>query len=249
METIFYGEGGQYFTLQIERYESADAKDQYDANWLMMRGKVQSRADEWEFLDPCLMAWEYQYLANWLRTIESPESEPGLRFIEINLMFYKETIKGEPALVVEFCQECLPPHLRKVEQEYDGSTIYPYHEWNVIFPFRLNDFQEAADVIEEQLKQFPIRKPDGFNNGPSFADPRIRDLVCVVKNKDGRYVFITNDKDHLDDYFLETLGYEAYTSDDYEIMKLDALKKSRFLKPGEMDLLEQDGKVELWDSE
>lgn len=249
MEAIFRGEGNQQFSLRIDRYESPDG-DTYDANWLYMKGQVTSNEENWEFLDPCLMAYEYQFLAEWLRTIESPGSPLGLRFIEHNLMFYKEMVGNHPALVVEFQLECAPPSVKREGWKYDKTKLYPYVEWTKIYPFHLNDFQAIADAIELQLKQFPVRKPDGFNNhGPSYEDRRVRHWVCAVKGTDGRYVFVTNDKDHLDDFFFETLGRETYTRDDYDIIEYKVIKKNGLLKPGEIVLLEEEGKVELWDTD
>jgi hypothetical protein len=64
---------GNSVTVRLDGYQypaitGSDDRD-YDANWLMVAGEVVNGARSWSFRDPCLLTWEAQELAGWLRSV------------------------------------------------------------------------------------------------------------------------------------------------------------------------------------
>lgn len=93
---------GASVELRAVGYEFPDAipsgPDDWDANWLVVRGEVRTGTGEaWAFKDPCLATWEAQDLADWLEaaaagrfpaTVAPSEYSDGmLTFLEPNVAF------------------------------------------------------------------------------------------------------------------------------------------------------------------
>lgn len=66
---------GSRIDLDILGYEFPDGSDDpdydtWDANWLVVRIKLISRAEECgDFVDPCLTTWELRQLISWLEAV------------------------------------------------------------------------------------------------------------------------------------------------------------------------------------
>ncbi|XVU21154.1 WapI family immunity protein [Actinoplanes sp. CA-054009] len=72
-------------------FDAADG-DEWDDNWLVVRGEVGDRA----FDDPCLTTWEARELGAWLRG--GGRGEPP-EFVEPNLAFDVADREGEEVLL------------------------------------------------------------------------------------------------------------------------------------------------------
>jgi hypothetical protein len=63
---------GHYVELAVTGHQfgarqSSSEQPDWDANWLMIQGKVWDGDRSWTFHDPCLTTWEARELASWLR--------------------------------------------------------------------------------------------------------------------------------------------------------------------------------------
>src|SRR5688572_1216408 len=72
--------------LSVVGYQFPSATDQWDGNWLTIRGRVAVADREWSFDDPCLLTSEAQELGAWLMRVTNPDAEMHpLTFTEPNL--------------------------------------------------------------------------------------------------------------------------------------------------------------------
>ena len=82
------GRAGTSLELTVLRYQFAGGDNEWDLNWLIVRGYVVKEDRSWTFEDPCLLASEAWSLGSWLRHAANPLAEyERLGFIEPNLLF------------------------------------------------------------------------------------------------------------------------------------------------------------------
>ncbi|GGN72457.1 hypothetical protein GCM10010112_40760 [Actinoplanes lobatus] len=146
---------GYQFASGQSRSEQVD----WDANWLMIRGKVWDGTQSWEFHDPCMTTWEARELATWLRGLSkaSPAtvtaadpSELRLWLTEPNLMFaLNGAAQGIATLGVYFEAESRPPNGSNDDDEGLG------HRVRLTIPQA--DITAAVTDWEQEITQFPIR--------------------------------------------------------------------------------------------
>ena len=155
---------GQFVDLTVTSYEfgsggSTGDQPDWDANWLMIRGRVWDSDRSWEFHDPCMTTWEARQLAGWLRgltnanprTVERAEAdELRLWLTEPNLSFELAGItEGLISLVIYFDAESRPPSGSNDDQEGLG------HRVELSVPDAV--LTGAVDDWEQALTQFPER--------------------------------------------------------------------------------------------
>lgn len=155
---------GHFVDLTVIRYQfgsgqSTSAVPNWDANWLVIRGKVWDGIQSWEFQDPCMTTWEAREVASWLRglgnahsaTVEAAdENELRLWLTEPNVMFeLLRTSQGITELAVYFTLESQPP----AGSNDDGQGLG--HKVQLTIP----QVAIAAAVTEWEadLSQFPVR--------------------------------------------------------------------------------------------
>lgn len=241
MNAIIKGEGNDYFSLSITRYQFAELSSVYDDEWLVMRGEIQSSHGSWQFEDACLQTFEYMFLANWLRNIESPDSPDAIRFIEPNLSFATCIVNGEPSLVVQFELECRPTCDADASVA-DTTRAFPHRVNDRIYPFRLNDFAAIADSIEAQLKHFPIRRPESYiRQRPRYVKIFDSPSIFIIDDESGTPIFATHDYRSLLDYVSDTLGFSGLSGSDYREVGLEDIKRQGILPPEAIRNLEADG--------
>jgi hypothetical protein len=155
---------GHFVELAVTGYQfgnrqSTSSDVDWDANWLMIRGKAWDGSQSWEFDDPCMTTWEARELASWLRGLGNghpatvaaakPE-EVTLWFTEPNLMFtLSETSQGITTVDVYFNAESRPPRGSNDEDEGLG------HRVRLTIPQA--DIAEPVGGWEQALTHFPVR--------------------------------------------------------------------------------------------
>lgn len=155
---------GHFVELAVTGYQfgsgqSTSAGVDWDANWLMIRGKAWDGTQSWEFDDPCMTTWEARELSSWLRglgdanpaTVAAAEpQELRLWLTEPNLMFALHAIsEGVTALDVYFDAESRPPTGSNDDDEGLG------HRVRLAIP--QVDVAAAVDGWEQELTRFPTR--------------------------------------------------------------------------------------------
>jgi hypothetical protein len=155
---------GKFVDIVVASYQfsggrsSSDHLD-WDANWLMIRGKAWDGVQSWEFQDPCMTTWEARELASWLRGLSSANSatvaaadpeEVRLWLTEPNLMFtLAATSQCTTTLDVYFDAESRPPGGSNDDEDGLG------HRVRLTIPH--TDVAAAASEWEQDLIAFPTR--------------------------------------------------------------------------------------------
>ncbi|TFD27802.1 WapI family immunity protein [Cryobacterium lyxosi] len=146
-------------TLEPVRYELANpAGDEWDDNWLVIKGDVSSPDAEWQFAVPCLTTFEAKRISAWLRSVANgdvPVSAigdagvvPSLEFTEPNLAFSVGSYQGGLMSVrVHFALESMP-----VGQSSDERDQF----W-VGIAVTAADLDSSANQWDKALSVFPAR--------------------------------------------------------------------------------------------
>ena len=150
---ILRGRDLSTFELRVAGYQfSGFVGDMFDDNWLVVKTRA-APADErpWESVDPSLLTWEVERLANWLEALALGQAvQESEDFVEPNLRFE----------VIERCE--------------DAFTIWVYFElesrppWFFADAAGMNDLwidlrvdsenlRAAAEVLRRDLARFPPR--------------------------------------------------------------------------------------------
>lgn len=142
---ILNGINNQKVELKIIGYQFPDAKnDSSDSEWLKIFLDVQSNLGNWQTIDSSLTAPEVKELIRWFKDLSTDKEVEytELYFTEPNLEF--NFIKGEDEIKnikIIFNAES-KPKFAKMGQEYF-----------VEFQFSNEELSEAADELDEELKQ------------------------------------------------------------------------------------------------
>jgi hypothetical protein len=143
-------DGSNRLELKIVAYQfPGQNRDEYDNNWLLVLISVDHPKGSWTSIDACLLTWEAERLAKWLRLLaEGSNVENEKDFIEPNLRF---EILNAPnrKLRVYFELECRPTWAPA-----DGAGMDDL--W-IDFDPKQMDLRAAADSLDEDLKKFPQR--------------------------------------------------------------------------------------------
>lgn len=143
---------GQAFELTIVRYQYPNCgTEYYDANWLVIKGRVQHSRGSWVFIDPCLLTDEVAELCQWLLDVASGATvNSECEFIEPNLRFAHVANSTGDLLRIYFELEARP------DWAYTGTVDDDDLCW-VEFPLLNLDLRVAAVALREQLETFPPR--------------------------------------------------------------------------------------------
>lgn len=155
---------GYFVELTVTGYQfgsgqSTSSGVDWDANWLMIRGKAWDGTQSWQFEDPCMTTWEARELASWLRglgtanpaTVAAAESEEvTLWLTEPNLTFtLNNASQGIATVDVYFNAESAPP--TGSNDDHGGLG----HKVRLTIPQA--DIAEAVGPWEQDLKAFLVR--------------------------------------------------------------------------------------------
>ncbi|WP_104138308.1 hypothetical protein [Cryobacterium sp. Y62] len=146
-------------TLEPDRYEFANpAGDEWDNNWLVIKGDVSAPDAEWQFAVPCLTTFEAKRISAWLRGVANGDVPvsvsgdagvvPSLEFTEPNLAFSVGSYQdGSISVRVHFALESRP-----VGQSSDGRDQF----W-VEIAVTAADIDSSANQWDKALLAFPDR--------------------------------------------------------------------------------------------
>ncbi len=155
---------GRFVELAISAYQfgggrSTSEERDWDANWLMIRGRVWDGHVSWAFHDPCMTTWEARELSGWLRGLADSNAatvktagpdELRMWLTEPNLTFeLTGSDHGMISLVVHFDAESRPPR-----GSSDGDQGLG-HE--VRLELSTADLARAVDDWDRELVRFPER--------------------------------------------------------------------------------------------
>jgi hypothetical protein len=114
----------------------------WDANWLMIAGRVDCDKGSWTFRDPCLTTFELAQLLAWLASLPHP-TEPILSFTEPLLAFVWDPPR-ERSLAVRLRGEALPA------QRDRWSTVV-----ELSFAPDPQSLGAFVDELRRQVERFP----------------------------------------------------------------------------------------------
>jgi len=144
-------EGSLALELRVLGYQyPGGARDEYDANWLFVAGRVEHPRGNWSFQSACLLTSEAVRLANWLEAVgRGQPSEPELAFIEPCLRF--ECVSGALGRSVRayFQLESRPP--------WAESGLAGPPPCFIEFPVSELPFRRAVESLRQQAARYPER--------------------------------------------------------------------------------------------
>lgn len=148
---ILNGIENQKVELRIHNYQFPDSTDKdYDGNWLHIYLKVESKAGNWQTIDPSLLTWEVQEIIDWFKDL-SQDNEPKnieLNFIEPNLSFkLMNKVKSQTKLIrINFDLESRPKSAKDEVEYYVDFCLTNF------------ELEKTAKEFEIDLSKFPERK-------------------------------------------------------------------------------------------
>jgi hypothetical protein len=142
---------GQSLQLTVLRYQFAGGDNEYDLNWLIVRGEVRTHVESWSFEDPCLLAAEATTLGSWLRHVTNPQAYyQRLDFIEPNLAF-DVAARSEDAVTIRVFFE-LEARPRGSEGSVGDDDCW------LDLNLEIRSLQTASDEWLAELELFPVRR-------------------------------------------------------------------------------------------
>jgi hypothetical protein len=152
---------GLFVELEVSSYQfgsrqsSSNGAD-WDANWLVISGKVWDGDRSWEFRDPCMTTWEARELASWLTGLGATASGPSdaaerrLWMTEPNLTFESVgATDGLRVIDVFFDAEARPPTGSNDEGQGVGHLVR--------LSMAQADIAAAVLAWTEALRDYPVR--------------------------------------------------------------------------------------------
>jgi hypothetical protein len=123
----------------------------YDSNWLKIRIDVTTSQGSWSAIEPCLLTYEVERLANWLDQLVAVwDGNLICAFIEPCLCFERVVdTDGLPCLRIYFELEVRPPWA-PARQANQGDI------W-IDFPLAAIDIPAATQSLRSQLQRYPQR--------------------------------------------------------------------------------------------
>lgn len=144
------GRGGNALELTVLRYQFAGGDNEFDLNWLEIRGVVAADGRLWTFEDPCLLTSEARSLGSWLRHVTNPLADyERLTFMEPNLAFDVSGRTDEMITVrVYFDLEARPADLVDADED----------ECWIDLELRPELLLHASETWLAELEAYPVRK-------------------------------------------------------------------------------------------
>lgn len=137
------------FKLTITGYQFPALKDQeYDSNWLNIRIDVQHPEGDWKAVDPALLTYEVQELADWFRDLAAGQRDKrSAEFLEPCLELHVESHEdSSEVLKVKLAYNFRPPWSTSWEDEFE-----------LTFPLAKINLVKTAEALERELALYPQR--------------------------------------------------------------------------------------------
>ena len=144
----------QLLELEIVNYQFPDiVNEEYDANWLSIYFKIDSKFGKWQTTDACLLTWEVQEIINWLKSLANSEKvENEISFTEPNLTIKKFAENdGITRLRFIFDHELRPKKVVGNLEYYDSIEYY------LDCDLARDELNKLAKDFEKELSKFPLR--------------------------------------------------------------------------------------------
>ncbi len=135
--------------LSIDGYQFPESDEYWDANWLVVRGRVTHPRGAWTFRDPCLTTFELEQLAAWFDGVATGRVDPASGYFTEPNLHFEYVATPVPAISVTFSYESSPPWVSQLEERMDGAIV--------TFPVALNDPRKSSRSIRTLLARFPVR--------------------------------------------------------------------------------------------
>jgi hypothetical protein len=135
--------------MSLVGYQFPQLEDvEYDSNWLQVKIVVSHSRGKWSAVAPALLTYEMESLIDWLKELSAGKYDKRhLLFTEPCISFHLLPSEGEPdKLAIEFSYEFRPPWAKD-----------PHEEHQIAFPLASIDLMKAAQLLENQLHQYPTR--------------------------------------------------------------------------------------------
>jgi hypothetical protein len=156
---------GVVVELTPVRYEFGSSPAGWDANWLVMAGRVQLPGGRsWSFTDPCLTTWEARGFRSWLEGVLAGDVQPAefggedderlLAFTEPNVGFSLAGRDAEGVTIrVHFSLNSGPPWLQG-DDDHQGAESFEYF---VEVPMAPEALADAVASWKQEIAAFPVR--------------------------------------------------------------------------------------------
>ncbi|AZF37632.1 hypothetical protein C4J88_2850 [Pseudomonas sp. R4-39-08] len=138
---------GNKFSLRVKAYEFPSARDELDANWLVISIDVEHKGGEaWKACGPYLRTNELLRLLEWLRNLEAGVLPSKIVFTEGELAFsYSDDM--QLAVILGF-------NLHPKGAAYDYSSD---REFSVCFKVDDKGLVNLIRSVEKAIREFPER--------------------------------------------------------------------------------------------
>jgi hypothetical protein len=137
------------FTMSVLGYQFPPLKTvPYDSNWLNIRINVRHPDGDWTAVDPALLTYEVQELADWFRDLAAGErGKRNIGFLEPCLNFNVELSEdSSEVLKVTLAHEFRPPWSKNLEDEFQ-----------LTFSLGTINLVKTAAALERELARYPQR--------------------------------------------------------------------------------------------
>jgi hypothetical protein len=141
------------------RPRRGEAYDEWDANWLVIRGRITAPDSSWSFADPCLTRAEADELRGWLSHVADGHVRPAAEVVggQGNVFFTEpnvsvrlvESAAGLFTVVWYFSQESSPPGAPDEVRFGSGHPVQTV--------VSASDLMRAVDQWTAELAPFPHR--------------------------------------------------------------------------------------------
>ena len=149
---ILKSTGGSSLEMTLVGYQFPDLETkEYDSNWLLIKIDAVHSKGQWTSVDPSLLTYEVQRLADWLAAIARGQKvDDTEEFMEPNLSFRLANLDtGARTLRVYFELESRPPWAK-------SDTANENDFW-LEFPLGDLDLEAAARQLRDELRRYPQR--------------------------------------------------------------------------------------------
>lgn len=143
------GSDGSLFEMRVVGYQFPEIQDEeYDSNWLLIQIHLVHPRGEWTTVDPCLLTYEVEELADWFDAIARGDHvDAEQHFIEPNLLFrLRDQGANGRTLAVYLALDC-----------WAKSEAAPIDNRFVLFPLAGVDPARVAEELRGELARYPQR--------------------------------------------------------------------------------------------